>query len=134
MTEPAPEPPEPPLPIGAGTSGDPASPDRQRDDERTWAVLAHLGGFVLAIVIPWAIRSTVGKRSDFVKDQATEALNFQITAVTAFLVSVILWVIAIGLVLTVVVGVGAIVLSILAAVRAHAGIRYRYPVCVRLVH
>lgn len=130
MTVPGPdqEPPDP----GPGPAD--AAPLEQRDDERTWAVLAHLGGFVLAVVIPWAIRASVGRRSDFVRDQATEAMNFQLTALVAFVVSVILWVIVIGLVLTVVVGVGALVLSVIAAVQAHSGTRYRYPVCVRLIH
>ena len=131
MTEPGPGelPPhpaqEPPAAVTAG---------RQRDDERAWAVIAHLGGFVLAVVIAWIIRGTVGRRSEFVRDQATEAMNFQLTALVAFLVSVVLWVIVIGLLLTVVVGVGALILSVLAALAAHAGIRYRYPVCVRLIH
>ncbi|MEO6822105.1 MAG: DUF4870 domain-containing protein [Candidatus Nanopelagicales bacterium] len=129
MTEPGPgeQPPQPEPAVGA-------TPEQRRDDERTWAVIAHLGGFVLAVVIAWAIRATVGRRSEFVRDQATEAMNFQLTAVVAFLISVVLWVIVIGLLLTVVVGIGALVLSVLAALAAHAGIRYRYPVCVRLIH
>jgi hypothetical protein len=131
MTDPgADKPPSQPVPQPAVA----ASAGRQRDDERTWAVIAHLGGFVLAVVIPWVIRATVGRRSEFVRDQATEAMNFQLTAVVAFLISVVLWVIVIGLLLTVVVGIGALVLSVLAALAAHSGIRYRYPVCVRLIH
>lgn len=104
-----------------------------RPDERTWAMLAHLGGIVFAVVVPLIVRSTAGRSSDFVRDQATEALNFQITVVVASLISLFLWVLLVGIVMSAVVGVGALVLTVTAAVRAHSGIRYRYPVTVRPV-
>jgi uncharacterized Tic20 family protein len=113
---------------------EPSTPEVLRDDERTWAVLAHLGGVVLVVVFPLIIRATAGKTSAFVKDQATEALNFQLTVLVAALVSLFLWVILIGILMSIVVGVASLVFIIMAALQAHAGIRHRYPVTARPVH
>lgn len=104
-----------------------------RDDERTWAMLAHLGGIVLLVVVPLVLRGTAGRRSAFVRDQATEALNFQLTVLVAALISLFCWVILVGILMSAVVGVGSLVLTVVAAVHAHRGERYRYPVAVRAV-
>ena len=42
-------------------------------------MLSHLGLLMLYFVGPLVIRQTVGKRNDFVRQHATEALNAQIT-------------------------------------------------------
>ena len=88
----------------------------------------------VVVVVPLVIRSTAGRSSDFVRDQATEALNFQLTVLVASLVSLFLWVILVGILMSAVVSVGSLVLIVIAAVRSHTGLRYRYPVAVRPVH
>ena len=42
--------------------------------------------------------------------------------------------ILVGILMSAVVGVGSLVLIVIAAVRSHTGLRYRYPVAVRPVH
>jgi uncharacterized Tic20 family protein len=111
-----------------------SAPTAVRDDERTWAMLAHLGGIVLLVVVPLVLRQTAGRSSPFVRDQATEALNFQLTVLVAALVSLFCWVILVGIVMSAVVGIGSIVLTVIAAIHAHRGERYRYPVAARPVH
>jgi uncharacterized Tic20 family protein len=108
-------------------------PETVRPDERTWAVLAHLGGVVLVVVLPLIIRATAGRSSDFVRDQATEALNFQLTVLGAALISLFLWVILIGILMSAVVGIGSLVLIVPPAMQAPAGGRHRYPVTLRPV-
>lgn len=112
---------------------DPGAVPAVRDDERTWAMLAHLGGIVLLVVVPLVLRNTAGRSSPFVRDQATEALNFQLTVLAASLVSLFCWVILVGILMSLVVGVGSIVLTVIAATHARRGERYRYPVAVRLL-
>jgi len=68
-----------------------------------------------------------------VDQHAKESLNFQIT------VTIALWVAAasifclVGLVLTPLVGLAALVLTILAGIKANNGEMYRYPATIRLV-
>ena len=93
-------------------------------------------GCVLGPLIIWLIkRDTL----PFAGDQAKEALNFNITVLLAALG---LWIITIitlglGLLLTIPLGLALfvywIVFTIIAAVNANNGIRYRYPFTLRLI-
>ncbi len=102
-------------------------------DARTMAMLSHLlsifFGFIPALII-W-----LTKRQDhpFIEDQSKEALNFQITVALAWICVAILSAILIGLVLIPVVGIGNLVFSIIAAMKANDGVAYRYPFALRLV-
>jgi len=114
-------------------------------DERTWALFGHLSAFsafitgigcILGPLIVWLIkRDTL----PFAGDQAKEALNYNITVALAFLALWILTLITfgIGLILTIPVGlalfVAWIVFTIIAAINANNGVRYRYPLTLRLV-
>ena len=75
----------------------------------------------------------------FVNDQAKEALNFNITVSAIFLVLWILTVVTlfIGALLTfplmAIVGIGALVLIVIASMKANEGVAYRYPFTIRLI-
>ena len=75
----------------------------------------------------------------FVNDQAKEALNFNITVSAIFLVLWILTVVTlfIGALLTFplmgVVGIAALVLIVIASMKANEGVAYRYPFTIRLI-
>jgi uncharacterized Tic20 family protein len=49
-----------------------------REPDRTWAAIAHVTVFVLAVVGPLVIYLTGGRNDRFVKHHAAEALNAQI--------------------------------------------------------
>ncbi len=102
-------------------------------DEKTWGMLSHLSGLLLAFIGPLIIWQTKGKESAWVERQAIEALNFQITIAIAFVASFILTFVVIGACLMPLVGLGALVLSILAGIKANNGEVYRYPVTLRLI-
>jgi uncharacterized Tic20 family protein len=102
-------------------------------DQRLWATLAHLSGLVLSIVGPLVIYLLMKDRGRFVRSQALEALNFQITVLIAVVVSAALIFVLIGLFLLPIIGVAAFVLMILAASAANRGEEYRYPLTLRLV-
>ena len=74
-----------------------------------------------------------GKESSFVHDQATEALNFQITLFGAYLISFVLIFFLIGLVLLPAVVIVHYVYGIMGSIRANAGVAYRYPINIRFV-
>ena len=102
-------------------------------DERTWGMLSHLSGFVLAIIGPIIIWQTKGKESQFVEYHAKEALNFQITLMLAFFICIPLMFILIGFLLLPVISVGGLIFTIIAGIKANEGVEYRYPYSLRLV-
>jgi uncharacterized Tic20 family protein len=122
-------------------AGEVSDPGRSQltPDERSWGMLAHLSAFVgvilpcgnvLAPLLIWLARR---ERSAFVADQAREALNFNITVLVGVLVCYALTWILIGFLLFAVLGLTWLILTIVAAIRANEGVRYRYPFALRLV-
>ena len=109
-------------------------------EERNWALFAHLAAFagclipfgsILGPLVVWLIKKD---QMPFVNDQGKEALNFQITMAIAMVLSAILILILIGLLLIWAVIVLDVVFTIIAAVKASNGERYRYPISLRLIN
>jgi uncharacterized protein len=99
---------------------------------RTLVLLAHLGCLIGGFITPLVIVN-VEKQDPFVRDQATEALNFQLTVLIAALISVALAFVLIGFLLLPIVLVANYVFGIMGAVKASRGEWYRYPVSIRMV-
>ncbi|MCD4690433.1 DUF4870 domain-containing protein [bacterium] len=109
-------------------------------DARTWGMACHLlalsglvvtgVGFVLGPLVAWLI-----KRDDdpFIDDQGKEAVNFQITMFLAFIVCFLLMFVVIGAFLMPIVAIGDIIFTIVAAVKANDGVRYRYPFSIKFL-
>ncbi len=120
-------------------------PVTQSSEERTWAMIAHLSAFsafvtvigcVLGPLIVWLVKRDT---MPFAADQAKEALNFNITVAIVAVVLVLLTVMTLGIGLVIaipvgiVVGIAWLVFTIIAAIKANEGVRYRYPFTLRLV-
>ncbi|KQQ95134.1 hypothetical protein ASF62_00855 [Leifsonia sp. Leaf325] len=131
-------------------------------EDRQWASFAHFGGAiailgffsswaaVLAILPALIIYLVLGKRGHLTRDEAREALNFQITMVGAIIVWAIvatilgalfwwlgpIWIVLgplfqiIGWALVII----DVIFSIIGGVRVNNGGSYRYPFALRLVH
>ncbi|HEX8756637.1 MAG TPA: DUF4870 domain-containing protein [Steroidobacteraceae bacterium] len=110
-------------------------------DERNLAMFAHLsafaglifpaGGNVIAPLIVWL---TQREKSPFVADQSLESLNFNITVLLAEVACGILFIVGIGVLLGVILGIVWLVGTVLGAVRASEGQRFRHRFILRLVH
>lgn len=120
----------------ASTVSEAGAPDAE---QRQWAFFAHLSalagivipfGNLLGPLIIWQIKKDT---MPFVADQAKEALNFQITVCIAIVVSIVLFVVLIGMLLLPLVGLAALILTLVGAVKANNGERYRYPFTLRLI-
>lgn len=108
-------------------------------EERQWALFAHLSTFI-GLIIPfgtllgplvvWLIKKDT---MPFVNDQGKEALNFHITLIITLLVLSPTICIGIGFFLLPAIGIAALVLVIIAAVKANGGEAYRYPFTLRLI-
>jgi uncharacterized Tic20 family protein len=102
-------------------------------DAMTWASASHWITIFSNFVGPLIILLTKGSENTFVRDQAVESLNFQITMLIAYVASFILTGIAIGVLGLIFFPIAALVFVIIAAVAASKGQAYRYPICLRLI-
>ena len=99
----------------------PAAPLTEAED-RQWASFAHLGG-VIGLLPALIIFLVFKDRGAFTRDESKEALNFQITALMAEIVSFILMAVLIGFLIWPLVVLARALFSILAsAVGAPRGI------------
>jgi uncharacterized Tic20 family protein len=121
------------------TNPDPVSTIAATQDERTWGMLAHLSAFsgflvplggVIGPLVVWLIKRD---QSAFVADQGKEALNFNISVLLAAIVCGVLVLIFIGILLGVALFIFWLTMTIIAGIKASEGVRYRYPITLRLV-
>lgn len=106
---------------------------------RQWGMFGHLsalsgflipfGNFVGPLVV-WQMKKD---EIPFASDQAKEALNFNITILIMLAVSAALICVVVGVFLLPLVGIYALVMTILASIAANKGEWYRYPFTLRLV-
>lgn len=87
-------------------------------------------GNLLGPLIVWQIKKEL---DPFVDEQGKEALNFQISVSLAAVLCVLLMVVVIGFPLLALVSIGALVLTIIAGIKANEGQAYRYPFSWRLL-
>ena len=112
----------------------------QAKEEQNWAMICHLAalsGFVIPLgnvlgpLVVWLMKKDTMPLVDV---HGKEALNFQITVTIAMVISILLMFVLIGILLVFVVGIGALVLTILAAVKVSNGqLDYKYPFAFRLI-
>jgi len=108
-------------------------------DEKTFAMFCHLSalaGFIIPfgnIIGPLILWQMKKAESAFIDDQGKEALNFQITIGIAALICLVLIFVLIGAFLLPLVGIVALIFTIIGAIKANEGVTYRYPFAIRLV-
>jgi len=142
QTPPPVEPPVTPPPTAAPPPPNPAA------QARTWNMLCHLSalagfigipfGNVLGPLIVWQIKKN---EIPSVDAHGKASLNFQITVLLAVMVSVIvgfiLSFICIGFIfffVAMAIGLGGLILAILAGIKANNGEDYKYPWSLTLVN
>jgi len=108
------------------------------NEERQWAMFAHIGTFssivvplgnFIAPIVVWQLKK---HDSDYVVEQAKEALNFQISLVIYTLLCLPLCFIVIGFFLIFALVIFGLITVIVAGVKANDGEDYQYPMCIRL--
>ena len=109
-----------------------------QQEERTWGMVAHLSALIgiiigVSFVGPLIVMLVQGPKSRFVREQAVEALNFNITVLIAVIISSLLLLILIGFVLLPIILIAWLIFTIIGAVTANDGRPYRYPINIRMV-
>lgn len=109
-------------------------------DDKTYGMLCHLLSFcgylvpVLGSILgPLAIWLAKRKESAFVDAHGRESLNFQLSLLIWMLLCIPLCFILIGFLLLLALGIFALVVVIIAAIRANDGKLYRYPLTIRFL-
>ena len=109
-------------------------------EARKWAMLCHLValvgllgngvGFLLGPLVVWLL-----KREDdpFVDEQGKEAVNFQITMFIAALICAPFVLVLIGILFLIVIGLMLTIFPIIGAIKANEGESYRYPLSFRFI-
>jgi hypothetical protein len=103
------------------------------EDERLWAIGAHLGPLVLGFVAPLVVWLVFKDRSAFLDRTGKEALNMQLSYLVYFLVASLSVFVLVGLFLLPLVGLAWFLLMILATVKVAGFSDYRYPAIFRFV-
>jgi uncharacterized Tic20 family protein len=110
-----------------------------KQEERSLGLACHLlalaglvvpFGNILGPLIMWLVKKD---QSSFVDDQGKEALNFNITISIAGFIAFLLMFVVIGGLLLPIIGIFWLIMTIIAAVKANGGERYRYPLTIRLI-
>jgi uncharacterized Tic20 family protein len=126
---------------GSATAGAMAT----TSDSRNWATAAHLSaliGLLVGFNFVGPLVVYLIKRDDdpYVRQQAAEALNFNLSfflyGIVAGIITFVLTLLVVGLLLIPVLIAGAVawlVLVIIAAMKSNRGEAYRYPLTIRLV-
>jgi hypothetical protein len=108
------------------------TPSEVTNEERLWAMLAHLFGLIGYLVAlgqyiaPLVIYLVFKDRSKFVAFHALQSLFFQLAVLVAGVISGILVFLLIGIPLLIVVAVGSLIYIIVAAIRAYNGELFEY--------
>ena len=106
---------------------------------RQWAMFCHFAAFfglifpfgnLIGPLIVWQIKKDL---HPFVDDQGKEALNFQVSVALAAMLCFLLMVVVIGFPLLALLSIVAVVLVVIAGIKANEGQLYRYPFSWRLV-
>jgi uncharacterized Tic20 family protein len=108
-------------------------------ESRQWAMFCHFAAFLgmifpfgnlLGPLVIWQLKKDA---DPFIDAQGKEALNFQITVSLAMVACMFLMLLIIGFALIGLVAIGALVLTIIAGIKANEGVAYRYPFTWRLI-
>jgi len=123
------------LPAGGPYGGHGYGP---RPDEVSDASLAHYLG-LLGFIGPMIIMITKGERSPWVRANAAEALNFQLTMLIAYFGAAVIGVcgafftFGLSMIVMFVPAILGLVYAIIAGGAAKQGRAYRYPMTIRMV-
>ena len=101
-------------------------------DSKSMAALVHVGAIFFGFIPP-LVGYLVYDKDPFIRHHSREALNFQITVFIGYVVSFFLALVLIGIFTAIAIGLGALVFSIIAAVKASSGEYYTYPINIPFI-
>ena len=98
--------------------------------------IQNLTGFVIPfgnIIAPLIIWTLKKDEYPHVNDQGKEAINFQLSITVYILISVVLVFVVIGIPLLIILGIFSLIMTVIAALNANDGNKYRYPFTIKFI-
>jgi len=102
-------------------------------DEKLWSALIQLSGLVLNFFGPLVGYLLLRQRGPFVREHSVSALNWQLSVLIYYFVGYILSLVIVGYLILAAAAVLNIVFSIMAAMHAHRGQLYAYPLAIKFL-
>jgi uncharacterized Tic20 family protein len=103
-------------------------------NDRLWSILCHLSWFFgFPFLFPLIVYLVMKRDTPYVAYHEKEALNFHLSLLLYALCAVPLCFILIGIPVLIAIGIGGLVLSIVAAVKTSENVLYTYPLTIRFV-
>lgn len=108
-------------------------------DARNWGMFAHLSalsgyviplGWIIGPIVVWMMKK---EEFPFVNRQGKESLNWQLTMLIGFVVSIPLMLICVGIFTMVAVGILDLIFTIIAGIEASKGKDYKYPWSIKFI-
>ncbi len=107
-------------------------PPRYSSDEKLLIIACHLSGFIgLPFILPLIVYLIKKEEPGPVALHAKETLNFHLTLIIYVVGAFVLSFVGIGFLLFPLIALAALVLAVVAAVKASDSTFYRYPACIR---
>lgn len=103
------------------------------ESERSTALWTHVGAIFLGWLLPLIMFLVKKDESPFVRENARQSLNFQLTLIIAYFVSGLLMFVVVGYFLYLAVWICSIIFQIIAAVAANKGECYKIPMTIPFV-
>ena len=110
----------------------PMPPATANTDPKTIATLMHVSGIFFGFVGP-LVAYLVYPQDQFIREHSRSALNFQLTLLIGYIVSIVLAVILIGFLLMFVLIIVSLVFHIMGAIEANKGNSYTYPMSIEFL-
>lgn len=110
-----------------------AGPGGGNKDDNTMALLVHVSAIFTGFVGPLIIWLIKKDESPFVDAHGKAALNFQLTLLIGYVVSVILFIVLIGILTFFACLILGLVFPIIAAMKANNGEFYKYPLSINFI-
>lgn len=104
-----------------------ADPTEPVEGDTTLAALAHVSALVASFLGPILFLILADDDDELVRQNAKNALNFQIVVFAALVASTALTVVLIGFLLLPIIGIVDVILVLIGTVRANDGKVYQYP-------
>jgi uncharacterized protein len=107
-----------------------------KGSEKIWSMLSHLSMLItplVGIIFPLVVYFAMRGESEYLTENAKEALNFHISIIIYGLCCLPFLLLFIGFPMLWALWIASLILAIIAAVKASDGACYRYPLTLRFV-
>lgn len=96
-------------------------------EDKMWAAAGHVSGYFTLALGPLLLLLVKGRVSPFIRRQAMEALNYQITIMAATALMTVAWILVVPIFVYLFMMLGFVFLPAIAGLGALLGFNWRYP-------